>query len=167
MPNKSLPVCKAFDARAPRTRDNHKISVRKYDDFASTAGCNKFDDLSREYVCANWKGIFASFGTYLLDATQKDGVRKLSPESMSQYMGRLKTALELKFKTSEEKFPDILKQDEWARDIIRALEMRAAVLAMKRGDTIKESTVGIRRDLTIKICKELMSLGTHAGYMNR
>jgi hypothetical protein len=96
--------------------------------------------------------VFAEFTVFLRmkvktsKTTDKTGYYK--PSMQAQYFGQVKEKLAEKFKESKlECFSDM----EWYEETLHALKVWGRCLAISRGESIKDDTVGIHRNFLVHI----------------
>lgn len=154
---------------ADRTSDGYNVASNIFDAFADVSGTKKLQDFTRADML-NHDGQFVrtalvQFASFLLKHKQTNG-KHYKPDTMTQYLSGAKTLLAKKFPRA----PVLKKHSEealWYNELYGSLRVRGRAEAIKRGDPVKESTLGIRRKLLKRISKHLVQEGTQLAYSER
>jgi hypothetical protein len=147
---------------APSTRKGYSIGESAFDAFAKLQKIKILSDLTEDdlKVGPDNKVVkaFRSFATYLMDKTKKDGTH-FRPFSQVQYLSNVKNVLAKKFPKAV-----LLKVDneesKWYTELLCGLKLRGRAAAIKRGENVRDRTMGIRRKLLIRLCDHLLMVGT-------
>jgi hypothetical protein len=110
------------------------------------------------------QAILYRFATYLLEERSERTNQYLKPGTGLQYLSAVKMVIERKFPLLK---PFQHGQTQWYEDLYGALQNKLSVAAIKRGEQIENRTVGIHRELLVRICDVLLSVGTSSALENR
>jgi hypothetical protein len=147
---------------AKSTRKGYSIGTAAFDAFAKLQGIKPLSELTEDDLQVDPENkvmkAFGSFATYLMSKTKKDGTH-FRPFSQVQYLSNVKNVLAKKFPRAV-----LLKVDhvesQWYNTLLYGLKLRGRAAAIKRGENVRDRTLGIRRKLLIRLCDRLLVVGT-------
>jgi hypothetical protein len=147
---------------AKSTTKGYSIGAAAFDAFAKLQGIKPLSELTEDDLKVGPDNkvmkAFKSFATYLMGKTKKDGTH-FRPFSQVQYLSNVKNVLAKKFPKAE-----LLKVDhdesKWYTQLLHGLKLRGRAEAIKRGENVRDRTLGIRRKLLIRLCDHLLKVGT-------
>lgn len=152
---------------ADKTFAGYKSAIGAYNTMAVYKGYPLLHDLTYEHLSGRVKGVpgFAEMAqklcihlmNYKIDKPGKRKGKHLKPGSQAQYFSGVKTVLSKKYP----KLPYFQNLTRY-NDLYKRLKIRSRVAAIKRGESPKDKTLGIHRDLVENINKELIRQNRYA-----
>ena len=146
-----------------RTDSGYAVGVNVFDAFAGLEeGMKKLSEFTvsdlkdndGEYV----KKAFYKFASFLLHHKKKGG-KNYKPDTQTQYLSNVKNVIVKRFPKEPVLKPNY-DEAMWYHDLLAGLRVRGRAEAIKRGDSVKDATLGIRHKLLFRICKYLCTVGS-------
>jgi hypothetical protein len=169
------PPAGPFKALADKTLQNHQQGVL-YDAYAAQNDMTLIDDMTLDMLTNNdgqyIKTCLEGYAQYLIELPKKRATQEgekdeyYKPGTQTQYLSNAKNRISKKFPKAtviQKGHPD----NAWFKSLYDTLFVRACVLAIKRGEQIKSSTLGIRKKLLLRIAKALVDIGSANSYEER
>jgi hypothetical protein len=154
---------------AVNTHQNYAYGKSLFNEFAALSGVKRFEDFTKtDFVTDDGelvKSAFRRFATFLRQHILASGLH-YKPDTQTQCLSNAKNALAKKHSSVtmlRTKHPDC----EWYSELLGHLRIRGRAEAVKRGETIKDSTVGIRGKLLARISDRLFKDGTQLSLCER
>jgi hypothetical protein len=166
---KEPPRHAAMSTIAENTEAGYKSAISAFDRFCSQQEYPPLRKLLKEDIegkapkLPGFQQMLQEFCTFLISEYSKNN-KHYMPGTAAQYLSGIKTVVEKKFKGLEMFQPG---KSDWYDELYDSLKMRARVAAIARGEPVENRTVGIHRDLIIKICDQLLEEGTVAAMEER